>query len=36
MTANPSPIDLPALLETHLQLAQPDLLRSMHAGSCRC
>jgi putative transposase len=29
MTANPNPIDLPALLEAHLQQAEPDLLRSM-------
>src|SRR5688572_22216433 len=29
MTANPNPIDLPALLESHLQRAEPDLLRSM-------
>jgi transposase-like protein len=29
MTANPNPIDLPALLEAHLQRAEPDLLRSM-------
>jgi hypothetical protein len=29
MTANPHPIDLPALLESHLQRAEPDLLRSM-------
>ena len=31
MTADPNPIDLPALLATHLQLAEPDLLRSMLA-----
>jgi putative transposase len=29
MIANPNPIDLPALLEAHLQRAEPDLLRSM-------
>ena len=29
MTADPNSIDLPALLETHLQQAEPDLLRSM-------
>ena len=29
MTANPNPIDLPALLESHLQHAEPDLLRCM-------
>ena len=29
MTANPNPIDLPALLEAQLQRAEPDLLRSM-------
>jgi len=29
MTANPNPIDLPTLLESYLQRAEPDLLRSM-------
>jgi putative transposase len=29
MTADPNSIDLPGLLETHLQQAEPDLLRSM-------
>ena len=29
MTADPNSMDLPALLETHLQRAEPDLLRSM-------
>ncbi len=29
MTANPNPIDLPALLESRLERAKPDLLRSM-------
>jgi putative transposase len=29
MTANPNPIDLPGLLESYLQRAEPDLLRSM-------
>jgi putative transposase len=32
MTANPNPIDLPALLEVQLQRAEPDLLRSMLSG----
>jgi transposase-like protein len=32
MTANANPIDLPALLETHLQRAEPDLLRAMLAS----
>src|SRR4051795_12675678 len=32
MTADPNSIDLPALLEAHLQRAEPDLLRSMLAG----
>jgi len=31
MTVNPNAIDLPGLLETHLQRAEPDLLRSMLA-----
>jgi putative transposase len=31
MTANSNPIDLPALLEQHLQRAEPDVLRSMLA-----
>jgi putative transposase len=29
MTANPNPIDLPALLDSHLQRAELDLLRPM-------
>lgn len=29
MTADSNSMDLPALLETHLQRAEPDLLRSM-------
>lgn len=32
MTANSNPIDLAALLETHLQQAEPDPLRSMLAS----
>ena len=32
MTADPNSMDLPALLETHLQRADPDLLRSMLAS----
>src|SRR4051795_9565835 len=32
MTADPNSIDLPALLEAHLQRAEPDLLRSMLAS----
>src|SRR3954463_989674 len=32
MTADPSSIDLPGLLEAHLQRAEPDLLRSMLAS----
>ena len=32
MTANANPIDLAALLETHLQRAEPDLLRAMLAS----
>ena len=31
MTATPHPIDVPALLEQHLQRAEPDVLRSMLA-----
>ncbi len=34
MTANPNPIDLPGLLEAHLQRAEPDLLTApQHANS---
>ncbi|HSU36831.1 MAG TPA: IS256 family transposase [Propionibacteriaceae bacterium] len=32
MTADPNSIDLPAVLEAHLQRAEPDLLRSMLAS----